>query len=82
MCSCIFNKNVTTTNLCIVIIISLKVVCENSEGCSAEEIVSLQLSVILYILISIFLFGSCKIREVRIRMMIISRLQKRSDELD
>ena len=34
------NTNVKTTNLYVVIIIQWKTVCEDSEGCSAEETVS------------------------------------------
>jgi hypothetical protein len=34
------NKNVKTTNLCVVIITQSEVVCEDSEECSVEETVS------------------------------------------
>ena len=65
----------------VVVTIYSKVVCEDSEECSAEEIVSLQLSVISYILIFyIFLLTDVKIREVCIRTIIISCLQEKDQE--
>jgi len=66
------NTNVKTTNLFVVIIIQWKAVCEDSEGCSAEE-----LRVISYNLGFVFLFAVVEIREVRIRTVITSLPQEK-----